>query len=102
MIYTVVNKSEVTERSGTMKLTVKRWIADQKREEMKRFNYFANMEYVNGYYADTENDTVTYSEVEVLKETKKAVLVSIECGNIDGNAGAYKVWMPKSQIVAMA
>lgn len=82
-----------------MKMTVKRWIADKAQEEAKRYNLFFNVEYANGYYADTENDTVTFSDVEILKETEKAIQVSIACGNADGKVGTYKAWMPKSQIV---
>lgn len=83
-----------------MKLTVKRWIADKTDAEAKRYNYFADVEYVNGFYADLENDTVTYSDVEILKETEKAVQVGIACGSIDGKVGTWKTWLPKSQIVA--
>lgn len=83
-----------------MKMTVKRWVADKVQTEAKRYNYFFNCEYVNGFYADIENDTVTFENVEVLKETEKAIHIAISCGNIDGKVGSWKAWLPKSQIVA--
>lgn len=82
-----------------MTLTVKRWIADQKMGEMKARNYFPTCVPVNGYYADTENDTVTFDMVEVVKETEKAIQVALDCGNYGGKEGSYIVWFPKSQII---
>ena len=83
-----------------MKMTVKRWIADKAQTEAKRYNYFFNVEYVNGFYADIENDTVTLESVEIIKETEKAVQVAIGCGAIDGKVETWNAWLPKSQIVA--
>lgn len=82
-----------------MKLTVKRWIADKAQVEAKIYNYFFNVIYVNGYYADVENDTVTFADVEVIRETEKAINISVSCGAIDGKIGAWKMWVPKSQII---
>lgn len=82
-----------------MKLTVKRWIADQKNAEAKKLFMFPDVEYVNGFYADVENDTVTFSDVEILGETEKAVHVALWCGSIDGKVGPFKTWFPKSQIL---
>lgn len=90
-----------------MKMTVTRWIADQKNAEMKRYNYFADIEYMKDeqgaeLYADMENDTVTYADVEIIKESEKAVQVAVSCGAVDGKIGTFKTWLPKSQIVSMA
>lgn len=80
-------------------MTVKRWIADKINVEAKKCNYFPDVEYVNGYYADLENDTVTFADVGILKETEKAVYVSLGCGSVDGKIGRWDSWIPKSQIV---
>ena len=87
-----------------MKLTVKSWIAAQKDAEAKRYNMFPDVEYFgeDEFYINRENDTVTYVDVELLKETEKAVYVALQCGAIDGAFGQFKAWFPKSQIVAMA
>lgn len=82
-----------------MKITVKRWIADQKNTEAKRYNLFPNVEYISGFYADVENDTVTYTDAEIVAESAKAVKVELGCGNTDGKVGIFTAWLPKSQIV---
>lgn len=86
-----------------MKVTVKRWVADQKREEMAKYHLDGCFEYVDGYYADTKNDTVTFMAVEVLKETEKAIQIALECETLIGMNGhePYKAWFPKSQIVSI-
>lgn len=84
-----------------MKVTVKRWMADQKREEMHKYHLDACFEYVDGYYADVKNDTVTFIAYEVLKESEKAIQVSLECTTRVEMRGhdPYKAWFPKSQII---
>lgn len=90
-----------------MKVTVKRWIADQKYNEMKAYHLYPFFECVENedgekYYADTVNDTVTFIVNEVVKETAKAIQFSIPCETEGARAHApYMMWMPKSQIVAM-
>ena len=87
-----------------MKITVKRWIADQKRDEMHKYNLDGCFEYVNGYYADTENDTVTFLAAEVIKETEKAVQVALICQTRHNQdyRDPFTVWFPKSQVVNIA
>ena len=75
-----------------MKMTVKRWIADQKDAEAKKHNMFPDVVYVkdeNGidFYADLKNDTVTYEDAEIVRETEKAVLASLYCGACGGKTG---------------
>lgn len=88
------------------KLTVKRWIADQKRDEMKKYNLAPCFEYVTNedgveYYADEKNDTVTFIIEKKAKETEKAICVEVQTETRTGmNAHkAFTLWFPKSQIV---
>lgn len=98
-MYTYIVNKRHLKGDTEMELTVKRWIADKIDAEAKIYNYFTDVVYVNGYYADTVNDTVTYKDVEILKETEKAVQAAIMCGAVDGKVGRFKSWIPKSQIV---
>jgi len=88
-----------------MTITVRRWIGDQKYDEMKRYNRAPEFIYTNGYYADIENDTITMVVLNVLKETAKAVQVELETMDLNTDeyvAKKWTTWFPKSQIVAMA
>lgn len=87
-----------------MKVTVKRWLAEQKREEMAKYNLAPTFEYVDGYWVNREDDTVTMNVVEVLKETEKAIQLSMDCETRTGmNAhDPFAMWFPKSQIIELA
>ena len=97
------------EREDTkMTITVKRWIGDQKYDEMKAYNRAPEFVYAETeqgkYYADTENDTITMVVLNVLKESAKAVQVELETMNLNTDeyvAKKWTTWFPKSQIVAM-
>lgn len=86
------------------KITVKRLIADQKRDEMKAYHLDGCFEYVNHYYANTKNDTVTFLlDDDIIRETEKAVYVALKCETVGQRYHeAWKTWLPKSQIVEMA
>jgi len=86
-----------------MTITVKRWMADQKRAEMKKYHLAGCFVYVDGYYADLENDTITFIAREVIKETEKAIQVALECETVYAQNGhePYKAWFPKSQVVSI-
>ena len=89
-----------------MKITVKRWMADQKVNEIEAYGLFPHFEYVEdeelgSYYADRKNDTVTFMVDSIIRESAKAVQVAVEVDDHDGFAHeAFKIWIPKSQIVA--
>ena len=74
-----------------MTITVKRWIGDQKYDEMKAYNRAPEFVYTETeqgeYYADTENDTITMVVLKVLKESAKAVQVELETK--DFNTGDF-------------
>lgn len=86
------------------KITVKRWIADKTRNEIQGYHLDGCFEYFDGFYADKENDTVTFLlDADILQETEKAVQVALKCETVGGRYHeAYKAWFPKSQIVAFA
>jgi hypothetical protein len=85
------------------KLTAKRWIIDQKRDEMRKYHLDLCFEYANNYYADVENDTVTIRVVEIVKESEKAMQVKAECETTEQRFHEpFILWIPKSQIVAIA
>ena len=107
-IIILTNNKALTE-DKEMTITVKRWIGDQKYDEMKAYNRAPEFVYTETeqgeYYADTENDTITMVVLKVLKESAKAVQVELETK--DFNTGDFvtkkwTVWFPKSQIVALA
>lgn len=92
-----------------MEITVKRWIGDQKYDEMKAYNRAPEFVYAQTeqgeYYADTENDTITMVVLNILKESAKAVQVELETKDLntgDFVAKKWTTWFPKSQIVALA
>lgn len=93
-----------------MKITVKRWIGDQKYDEMKAYNRAPEFVYVEDeeqgrYYADTKNDTITMVVLNVIKETAKAVQVELETMNFSTDeyvAKKWTTWFPKSQIVELS
>ena len=92
-----------------MTITVKRWIGDQKYDEMKAYNRAPELVYAQTeqgeYYANTENDTITMVVLNVLKESAKAVQVELETKDFntgDFVAKKWTTWFPKSQIVALA
>lgn len=92
-----------------MTITVKRWIGDQKYDEMKAYNRAPEFVYAQTeqgkYYADTENDTITMVVLNVLKESAKAVQVELETLDLNTDeyvAKKWTAWFPKSQIVALA
>lgn len=89
-------------------ITVKRWIGDQKYDEMKAYNRAPEFIYKEteggSYYADTENNTITMVVLNILKETSKAVQVELETLNLNTCEYVDKkwtTWFPKSQIVAL-
>lgn len=89
-----------------MKITVKRWMADQKIKDIEAYGLFPSFEYVDdeelgSYYADRKNNTVTFMIDSIIRESAKAVQVAVEVEDHDGMAHeAFKIWIPKSQIVA--
>ena len=89
-----------------MKITVKRWMADQKIKDIEAYGLFPSFEYVEdeelgSYYADRKNNTVTFMVDSIIRESAKAVQVAVEVEDHDGMAHeAFKIWIPKSQIVA--
>lgn len=89
-----------------MKITVKRWMADQKIKDIEAYGLFPSFEYVEdeelgSYYADRINNTVTFMIDSIIRESAKAVQVAVEVEDHDGMAHeAFKIWIPKSQIVA--
>ena len=91
-----------------MTITVKRWIGDQKFNEMKACNKAPEFVYAETeqgeYYADTEKDTITMVVLNVLQESAKAVQVELETMDLNTDeyvAKKWTTWFPKSQIVAM-
>lgn len=86
-----------------MKVTVKRWLAEQKREEMAKYHLAPTFEYVDGYWVNLEDETVTMNVVKVLKETEKAIQLSMDCETLIGmNAhDPFAMWFPKSQIIKL-
>ena len=92
-----------------MTITVKRWIGDQKYDEMKAYNRAPEFVYAKTeqgeYYANTEDDTITMVVLNVLKESAKAVHVELETKDLntgDFVTKKWTTWFPKSQIVALA
>lgn len=89
-----------------MKITVKRWMADQKIKDIEAYGLFPSFEYVDdeelgSYYADRKNNTVTFMIDGIIRESAKAVQVAVEVEDHDGMAHeAFKIWIPKSQVVA--
>lgn len=81
------------------KIVMKRWLFDKIQSEAGRYHTYIDVDYENGYYADTENDTVTAIVREVIKETEKAIQVRFSTGNIDGCVKGWISWVAKSQIV---
>lgn len=81
-----------------MIIEMKRWIYDKISEDAKRYNTFIDVEHVNGYYADTEKDTVK-AIGEILKETEKAIQVKFSTGSVVGSYKGWTAWLPKSQLI---
>ncbi len=86
-----------------MTITVKRWLAEQKREEMAKYNLAPTFVYHNDFWVNIEDDTVTMNVVEVLKETEKAVQLAMDCETRAGMNGhePFTMWFPKSQIIKL-
>ena len=90
-----------------MTITVKRWMADKKAEEMAAYNLMPVYKYfddpmIGKYYIDKDNDTVTFKAVEKIRESEKAMQVAIECETIGFRAhDPYRTWFPKSAIVSI-
>jgi len=93
-----------------MKATVKAWIIEKAREEMKKYHWAPVFEYVYdeaqglNYYKDMKNDTITVYTTDETKETEKAIMVNLICETLVGmNATnkTYRLWIPKSQLVEL-
>lgn len=93
-----------------MKATVKAWIIEKARSEMRKYHLAPVFEYVydeaqgGNYYKDTTNDTITVYTTDEIKETEKAIMVNLICETREGmNATdkTFKLWIPKSQLVEL-
>lgn len=82
-----------------MTIEMKTWLFDKIQSEANKYHTYIDVEYVNGYYENTETNTVIAYVKEVLKETEKAIQVRFSTGNVDGSTKGWTAWVAKSQIV---
>lgn len=87
--------------TGTSVIELKRWIFDKVSREAKTHNTFIDVEYVNGYYADVEKDTVK-AIGDITRETEKAYCIKFSSGAIDGSYAGWNSWIPKSQVISIS
>lgn len=81
-------------------LKVKEWVIDKAQDTAMRYNVWINFQHTEKGMRKVEDGCLIVTVEEVLAETEKAVHVRLATGDIDGSFKGWKLWVPKSQIVA--
>ena len=85
------------------KLIVKEWVITKAQQTASCYNCFIDYERDESSglgIAKRENGCITVYAEEILNESEKAIQVRLRTGDVVGSVKGWKLWIPKSQIVA--